>query len=105
MPLQVVVFPPVCLVGAYDLLVQVLDVRRQEAVEAEPAPLVLRERGALVVGGTVEKINAARTVGGSRWSGSLERSHRRVPFFSPGSVALGPSASKPRRDQEQRSQA
>ena len=45
-PLEVVVLAPVGLVRADHLLVQALDLRRQEAVQAEPDPLVLRERRA-----------------------------------------------------------
>jgi hypothetical protein len=53
-PLQVVVLVPEGLVGAHYLPVQALDVGRQEPVQAEPAPLLLGERGALVPGRAVE---------------------------------------------------
>src|SRR5262249_58957528 len=80
-PLEVVIFPPIGLVGAHHLLVQSLDLWRQQPVQAEAAPLVLGERRALVQDRAVEEIDATGAVGGNRCPGSLERGHRRVPFF------------------------
>ncbi len=61
-PLEVVVFPTVGLVGADHLLIQALDLRRQQPVQAEPAPLALRECRALVQGRVVEEIDATGAV-------------------------------------------
>ena len=74
-PLQVVVLALVGLVGAGHLLVQALDLRRQQPVQAELAPLVLRERRALVQDRAVEEVDATNDVVGSRLPGFHQCGH------------------------------
>ena len=77
-PLQVVVFAPVGLVGSHRLLVQALDLRRQQAVQAELVPLVLRERSAFVPDRAVEEIDATGTLGERTGDGEADL-HRDLP--------------------------
>ena len=57
-PREVVGLAPVGLVGADDLLVERLDVRRQEPLEAEAPALVLGERRALVERRRIDDLGA-----------------------------------------------
>lgn len=66
------VVPPAAelLVSPLDLLVQRLDVWRQEAAEPELFPLGLREGGALVELRAVQQLVSLRVVRGGDWKGS-----------------------------------
>jgi hypothetical protein len=69
-PLEIVVLAAVRLIRTHGLLVEAFDVRRQEAVQSEFAPLFLREPGPLVQSLAVEKLHPpslglrSRKVGG-----------------------------------------
>ena len=76
--------------GADHLLVQALDLRRQQPVQAEPIPFVRGERRPLVQDRTVEKVYATWAVGGRREPGLLERDHLRVPFLQGMGLVMKP---------------
>ena len=81
MPLQVVDFSLIGFICSQCLLVQALHLRRQQAVQAELAPLALCKRGASVPVWTVEEMGAREDVGSSRLAGSMLCGHFRLPFF------------------------
>ena len=67
MPLQVVVFSLVSLIGADDLLVKGLDMRRKKPVQAKFCALLFRESCAFVQTLPIEEIHAARNIRPTCW--------------------------------------
>jgi hypothetical protein len=61
-PLEVVVFAPVSLVGPHRLLVEALDGRREKSVQAKSAPFFVREGGAFIQIRSLEDCDAREAV-------------------------------------------
>jgi hypothetical protein len=76
--LEVLALPSVGLVGAGTLLLERLHHRRQQAVQAQPEPLLRGEGGAPVGDGVLEQ----RRAGGQGTNGVGQGTHRRPYLYT-----------------------